>query len=150
RERSVAVVVIEKAGGRLEKSRDAVIMLAEAVIAAGPVLGWRVVHKAADKQIELAVVVVIEPDRASREPRCLQASTFRDVGKRAVAIVAIQNAVPVRSDEDVRPTIVVVIANSHTHRERAARDTGLLRDVRECAVAIILVQRIPQRLRWFV
>ena len=69
REGAVAVVVIERAGRRLEDARNAVEALSELVVAAEDVVLQRELDEAAEKQIELAVVVVVEPDGACRPVR---------------------------------------------------------------------------------
>jgi len=53
------------------------------------------IDETADEEIEAAVVVVVEPDGAGSPPGSGDASTFSDVGKGAVAIVAIENATAV-------------------------------------------------------
>src|SRR5205807_8514228 len=63
-ERAVAVVVEQKAGGRLEYSRDAIIMPSELVVAAAEARLGPIVNETAREQIQAAVVVLIDPDRA--------------------------------------------------------------------------------------
>src|SRR5215469_4581985 len=94
-ERAIAVIVIEEAGGGLKEARNAVVLLAELVVAAGVALAGAVVDETADEEIELAVVIVVEPDCAGGETRRLETGLFGDVGESAVAVVAIENAVAV-------------------------------------------------------
>ena len=63
-EGAVAVVVITGSWRWHEHPRNAVVILAQLVIAAAERGACRIIDKAAHEQIELPVVVVIEPDRA--------------------------------------------------------------------------------------
>ena len=52
------------------------------------------VDEAADEQIEAAIVVIVEPDRAGGPSRRRYARFLRHIGESAVAIVVIENASP--------------------------------------------------------
>src|SRR5207248_3132816 len=121
-ERAVAIIAIQEAGRAFEEPRDTVVMLAELILAAVAMRARPIIHKTADEQVELAVVVVVEPDRARSPARSLQAGLSRYIRECAVAIIPVQNAFAVRRHEQVGPAIVVVIAGCHTHAESSARD----------------------------
>ena len=63
-ESAIAVVVIEEAGGPFEDARDAIVVAAQFVIAALEFVRAAVIDKVAEKKIEAAIVIVIEPDAA--------------------------------------------------------------------------------------
>ena len=119
---SIAVVMEERTAQRLEDARDAVVVNVIFIDAAAQ--GFVELHKAADEEIETAIVVVVEPDGAGTPPG--QHTRFLgDVGKRAVAVVVIENVATVRGDVDVRKTIAVVIANGYSHSIAIAGYAGL-------------------------
>ena len=66
--------------------------------------------KLADKKIEAAIVVIVEPDSAGGPSRRSYPRFFGDVGKRAIAIVVIQNAAAVLGDVKVGQAIAIVIS----------------------------------------
>ena len=137
---------IQQARRRLEDARDAVEALAQLVVAAEHVARQRELDEAAEEQIEPAVVVVVEPDRARRPAGRGDARLLGDVGERAVAVVVVQRAAAVRGDEDVGVAVVVVVGDGAAHAElRAAGDAGLVGDVGERAVAVVLVERVLER-----
>ena len=145
-EGAIAVVPVQHARRRLEDARDAVEALTELVVAAEDVAGERKLHEAAQEQIELAVVVVVEPHRARRPSWRRQAGLVGDVREGAVAVVAIQRAAPVRGDENVGVAVVVVVGHRTAHAELfAAADAGRVGDVREGAIAVVAIQRVLQR-----
>ena len=123
-ERAVAVVVEEQAGGGLEDARNAVELAAQFVIAAGEVAVGAVVHEAADEEIEAAVVIEVEPDRAGGpvafEDFGAEAGLLADIGEGAVAVVVVEDRTAVGGDEEVGEAVVVVVAGGHAHAEGAA------------------------------
>src|SRR5260370_38514038 len=140
-ESSISVVVKQEAVGGFEDAGDAVIVPAQLVVPAGKLAG--VIHKAADKQIQASVVVVIKPVVARGPSGHRQAGFVRYVGERSVAIVLIQNAAAVCGHEQVGVAVVIVIAHGHAHAERRARGHArLLGDIRKSSVTIVLVQRV--------
>src|SRR2546425_3776872 len=130
-------------GAWLEDARNAVIHLAETIVAATHVLVVK--HETRDKKIELAVVVVIEPDGARRPSRRCDAGFVRDVGKRAVAVIVIENVSSITGHVQINPAITIVITRRRAHAEGAARHSGFVGNVGERAVMIIVVKRIFQR-----
>ena len=66
-------------------------------------------------QIEVSVVVEIEPDRRIGESLVRQTGFFCNVGERHVAVVAVQAVgLEFRADVDVLVSIAVVVAHGHT------------------------------------
>src|SRR5262249_54128346 len=122
-----------------------VVALFGSFIAAELVFGFIELDKAADKEIELAVVVVVEPNRARCPPGSRNSSFFRDVSECAVAVVAVENAAAVLRDVEVGKSVAVVIANGDAHAVATGGDAGLFGDVSERAIAIILVEGVAQR-----
>ena len=145
RERPVTIVVEEQTRRRLEQPRNAVVAPTELVVAAETIGRQREIDEAAQKQIELAIVVVVEPDRARGPARGLEPGPLGDVGERTVAVVVIQRALAVRRHEQIGIAVIVVVADCSAHTEGAARHARLLRDVSERSVSIVLVERVSQR-----
>ena len=93
---SVAVVVKKPTGHWFVQPRNAV---AGAVAGrTGQILGFVKVDEAADKQIEAAVVVIVEPNRARRPSWRGHTGFLGHIGESAVAIVVIQNALAILRD----------------------------------------------------
>ncbi len=104
----------------------------------------------ADEQIEPAVVVVIEPDRAGTPAWSRDTRFLRHVGEGAVAIVVIEDAASVLRNVEVWEAISVVIPHRNTHAIATPSHAGFLRHVGECAVAIVAIQRVAQGMRRLV
>jgi hypothetical protein len=147
RERAVAVVVEEQGGGGLEHSRDAVVPLAQLVVAAEDVLAEAELDEAADEEIEPPVVVIVEPHGARRPAGRGDSRLAGHIGECGVAVVAVEDAPAVRRDEEIREAVIVIVADRDAHPERAAADACFLGHVGERAVAVVSVQRVAQRLR---
>src|SRR5262249_52753548 len=144
-ERAIPVVMEQEAVGWFEDARDAIVMAAELVVAAGELA--RVIDEAADEQVQATVVVVIEPHGARSPARQAQTGFRGHISECAVAVVVIKNATTVGGDEEVGVTVVVVIAHGYAHPEGGpGADAGFLGDIGERAVAIVLVERVT---KWF-
>ena len=101
------------------------------------------------EKVQLAVIVVVEPDGAHKPSGEAGSGFFGHIGKGAVAIVVIKRIAAVRGDVNVGPAIAVVIADGNTHAERlGVSDPSLFGDVGESAVVVVVVERVPQRLLW--
>src|SRR5260370_31349376 len=100
------------------------------------------VDKAAHEQVQPAIIVIVEPDRARSPSRCRDSGLCSHVGKRAIAIVAIQNAAPVLGDVKVGKTISVTVAYRNPHPLTSTRDPSLLRNVCKPAIATISAETI--------
>ena len=116
----------EQAGRRLEDARDAVEAFAELVVAAKHVVRERELDEAAQEEIQPAVVVVVEPHGARGPSRRGDAGSVGDVGERAVAVVVIQRASPVRCHENIGIAVVVVVGDGASHPELLAAGVSVL------------------------
>src|SRR5205807_1933530 len=68
-----------------------------------------------DKQIEMAVTVVIDKGAASIPARCLlpEAGFDGHIAKGSVAVIVVEGVLPVIADEQVIVPIVVIIADTN-------------------------------------
>src|SRR5262249_23221309 len=93
-----------------------------------------------NKQVQIAVVVVIDkrgPGGPSRSPH---AGLRRDVRKRSVAVVLEKVILSQAGYKQVVKAVVVVIANGATHAPSDVPNPHLVRDVREGAVTVVVIQ----------
>ena len=81
-----------------------------------PVRGGIASSKAVARgQVEVSVVVEVEPDRRIGESLVRHTGLYCDVGERHVAVVAVQAVgLEFRADVDVFVSIAVVVAHGHT------------------------------------
>ena len=142
---AVAIVVEQPARHRVVDAWDAVVALAGLRVAAKLVLGLVEIHKPANKEVKFSVVVVVKPDGTRCPALGGQASFPGHIGKRAVAVVVVENDAVVLRHKEVGQAVAVVIAGRHTHPIPAAADAGLFGHVSECSVAIVPVKRIAER-----
>src|SRR4029077_2415760 len=96
--------------GRIN-SRHTVVPLVGCTVAAKLVLLFAKVHKAAYEQVEAAVIVVVEPNRAASPTGRADTGFLRDVGKSSVAVVVIQNASSVLGHVEIGEAVVIVVAH---------------------------------------
>ena len=146
RERAVAVVVEQLTAFPRKRLRPAVGFVLAVQRAADVGLGGPF-HVMADKQIQLAIPVIVDKSRA-RAPAARGHARFRGhVGERAISVVVVQHVVRKTRDVNVRIAVVVVIADGNPHAINAAvRYAGGLRHIRKRSVGILAVERIPARL----
>ena len=71
-ERAITIVVEKKTGTRAEHTRHAVVISADFIVATLQLFYAGVVDKVANEKIEFAIIVVVEPDSASRPTRSRQ------------------------------------------------------------------------------
>src|SRR5215471_2423976 len=109
-----------------------------------------VFDKTAHKQIEIAVIVVVEPDRAGCPARGGEARFLSYISESAIAVIPIQDTPAVGRYKDVWIAIVVIVTHGHPHSESAASHARLFRDVSKGAVPVVLAQRVPDRFRGFI
>src|ERR1700722_12378662 len=102
-----------------------------------------IIHKAAYEQVQPAIAVIIEPDRAGGPARSSHACLLSHIAECSVTVVLIEDAFSVGGDQHVGPSVVVEIAHRHAHTERAAAHSRLHRYVTERSIAVVLVQRVP-------
>src|SRR5690349_12240292 len=100
---------------RFEKTRHAVVTTLQSRIGAEWILRLVVEDEARYEQIELAVVIEIEPRRAGGPAGCGDTRFFSHVGKRAVAVVAIKNVRAVVGDVKIDITVAVEIGGGDAH-----------------------------------
>src|SRR5438094_8392031 len=101
-----------------------------------------------DKQIELAVAVVIYEGAAS-VPALAVAANAGFVGhirKRAIAVVVIKNVLAKVACEEILKAVIVVIANADALSPAGVGYASLQSNVGECAVSIILEKMRRRRL----
>jgi hypothetical protein len=143
RKSSIAIVVIENAGGGRKFFRRTIGMIVPAAI----FIVFRVpVHVAGYKKIELPVVIVIQKSGGNRPSTRRDARFGRHIREGAVAVIVIQNIFSVTGDIEIGIAIVIVIADSYTHAIvsiAGVRQAGLLGYVGEGSVFILPVQAIP-------
>ena len=120
-------------------------MGARILVAAKCVFGLREIAEAADEEIELAIVVVVEPDGATTPAGRRHAGLVRHVGESAIAIVVIENAARVLGHVQVGQAIAVVVAHRHPHPVGAAAHTGLRGDVAEGPIPVVAIEGVAQR-----
>ena len=142
-ERAVAAVVKERRALALVRLRRAVrlVLAVERAVQVGLDGPLDVVR---DEQIELAVVVVVEPQRARREPAVADAGLLRDVRERAAASVPKQPIAAERGDVDDRLAVVVEVGRRRADAVQLDVEPGPARDVgerRRCPVAVQRRQR---------
>src|SRR5207248_3046955 len=97
-ELAVAVVVEEMAGPGLEKTRDTIVTAAHPLIGTKNVQRLLVNYKARNKEIELAVIVIIKPDSAGRPAERGDACLIRHIGERTIAVIVIKNIAAITGD----------------------------------------------------
>ncbi len=67
----------------------------------------------------------------------VKAGFLGDIGKRAIAVVAIEDVLTVVADEEVVPTVVVVVTDTATLTPTGSTETGLDSDIGKSAITII-------------
>src|SRR6185369_13396460 len=144
-ERSVAIIVEQPAPRRLVCGGHAIKPVSRARVSTKLILRFVEINEAANKQIQLAVVVVVEPDGARCPAWCRDTCFLRNVGKSPVLIVAVKNASSVLSDVEIGPAVAVVVADGHAHAVSAAANSRFFGNVGESAITIVVVERIAQR-----
>ena len=88
-------------------------------------------HVARDKQIDVAIAIVVTPSRASAESAANHASFVGHVLELAVAQVVIESVAAEAGDVDILQAVVVIIGNGHSHAPTFARKSGGFCDVSE-------------------
>ena len=123
---------------------DAVIPAVD-IISAEYVQCLVIVDKAGHEQIQLAVVVIVEPDGAGGPSGCGHTGPVGNVGKSAIAVVVIKNIAPITRDVKIDPAIAVIIGSSYSHAKGATGHACFVGDIRESAIMIIVVQSVLER-----
>src|SRR5712664_1923829 len=92
----------------------------------------------------MAVAIVIDKG-ASGSPSLAgtsHAGFVAYIGKRAVAVVAIQNILAVIGDVEVDPAVIVVVTHTNALAPSGVGQPRLFRDVAEGAVMIVAIQMV--------
>src|ERR1022692_273939 len=101
-----------------------------------------------DDEVQLAVVIVVEPGGGDTEDilRLPDSGALRNVGERAVAVVVVQRIASRVAEEQIFVAVVVVVAGSHTEAESEvlAEQAGTRSDILKRAVAAIAEQAIVE------
>src|SRR5262249_36288572 len=121
-----------------------VLAITRPVLAAVHVALDRPSHAAADKQIELPIVVEIEEPCAGAPAVGGHAGARRDVGEGTVPVVVVQDVAAVLRDVEIVESVVVVVANCGAHAVGGAGDVRLLGDVGEGAVPVVAIEAAPE------
>ena len=142
-ERAIAAIAIKK----IRRGRE---FDGRAVGSPGPAAGFAVFgvpfHVPSHKEIEMAVVIVIEEARGNRPAAARHACFFGDIGKGSVAIVVVQDIFSIARHEEVSKTIVIIVSDCHTHAVIArtcSRQACGFGDVGEAAVLVLAVEPVP-------
>ena len=94
-----------------------------------------------DHQIDKAVAVVVAECGARGPAPVGNAGLCGHVGKRAIAIIAIENVAAQTGDVEIGPAVVVVIADRSAHGEAGRSQAGFCGDIGKRAVVIVVVER---------
>src|SRR6266550_781756 len=135
----------EMTGSGLEETRDTIVTAAHSLIGTKNVQRLLVSHKAQNKQIKLAIIVIVEPDGAGGPPRRGDSGFISHICERTIAVIAIKNIAAITGDIEINPTIAIVIAGGDAHPKRAAGHSGFVSHVRERAIVVVMVKSIPER-----
>src|ERR1700680_2467648 len=93
------------------------------------------------KEIQLAVIVIIEEFRGIRVHLCANASFDADIFKSAITEVAEQKRTGiVAGGEQVLTAVAVIIAPSEGDPASLLGESGLLADFAKCSVAFVVIQ----------
>ncbi len=104
------------------------------------VLG-RPFHVVADKEIEQAIAVVIEPHGRGAESFALaQAARAGHIDKRSFAGIAEQPILSDARDENVREPVVVIVTDGYAHAVTFDFQAGARGHIGEGAVAVVAVE----------
>jgi hypothetical protein len=108
---------------------------AEDIVLGGPA------NVVANKKVEKAVAIVIEPDGGCAETLLVEeARGFGDVDERALAGVPEKIALANARDEEIGEAIVVVVTDGDAHTVEFHVEAGNFGDVSEGAVAVVAVE----------
>jgi lactate dehydrogenase-like 2-hydroxyacid dehydrogenase len=149
----VAVVVEEQVGlprqaARSALHRDAAVFAGLVAAELGQVREIDL-HVAADEQIEPAVAIVVCEAAAGRPAAGSDASLLRDVGERAVAVVAIQVVAADGGDVEILTAVAIHVRRADAHAPARVADACAIRHVLELPVSEIAIERAASRV-WIV
>src|SRR2546422_2171947 len=98
----------------------------------------------ADEQVEIAIAVIVKPDRTGRPSALvLYAGLFRDIRKSTVAVIVKERGSRCSGHVQIGVTIVVIVGCRDPHSiERQAVNGGLRSDILKFSVSQIVIERI--------
>ena len=98
------------------------------------------VNVAGNKQIEIAVVVIVKKGSASGPARCADTGSLRNVRECPVAVILQQVILAQTGHEQIIKTIVVVVAGRDSHSPANVGEAGLVSDILERAVTGVSIE----------
>src|SRR6266498_792517 len=101
--------------------------------------------EARDKEIELAVVVIVEPNGAGGPAWRGHTGLLAHIRKRPISTVMIEDVSSVAGNVKILPAVAIVITRGHAHTEASPCHAGFLGDVGECSIVIIMIKRVLER-----
>ena len=146
--RTVAIIAVQRVSSSGHSDRSAFNGYASPV--AIRVLSWnrcmleREAHVIGNEQIEIPIPVVVD-ETAARPPAWRivpQSGTPGHVGKRSIAVVAVETVLPEVCAKNILESVIVVIADANRGGPARCFQTGFFRHIGECAVTIVLVKAI--------
>ena len=113
------------------------------------VVHWRPVNVVADQQVQVSVLVVVEPAGTGRPlPFVGDARRGGHVSEGAVAVVVVKDRPPVAGDVEVRIPIIVVVTHRHALGiQSGGADSSLLGDINKSPIALVAIERGTQWVR---
>ena len=104
------------------------------------------IHIATDKQIEVAVAVIIQPGDSGMEGASIVRSAhpclLGHIREGAVAVVVVEHIFAILADVEVRPAVVVEIGDGYAQAVTGSRHAGLVCNIGKSTVAVIVVKRV--------
>src|SRR5207249_5075530 len=98
-----------------------------------------IVNETANEQIQVSIVVVIEPYGAGGPAGSSYSCLFRHISKGSIMIIFVESAASVSCHEDIGPAVVVIVAHGDAHTEISAANFGFLCDICEGAVSVVFI-----------
>ena len=130
---------MKKSAGRgFVIARDAIVAPVH-IVSAEDIQRLIIINKARDKEIQLAVVVVVKPDCAGGPAGRRRAGLISDVGERRIPIVVVKNISSITCNVEIDVAITVIVSRGGSHTESAPTHTSFFSDVGERPVMIITV-----------
>ena len=142
--RAVPAVVVKNVSYRAEFARRAIHRLFDPATSLARFRSP--VEVAGYKQIQFPIVVVVKESCRYGPSACRHSRLRRNIGESAVAIVVVEDVLPIVGDINIRKTIVVVVPDSNSHsvvRVSGVLQAGLHSDVGERAVFVLTVKTVP-------
>src|SRR5205085_8688575 len=101
-------------------------------------------HIVGNEQVKVTVAIIVH-EAATGAPALLLApepGRLRNIREGAIAVIAVEEVLPVAGDEDVLKAVVVIVAYANAASPTNRVQSRFFGDVSECAVAIVLVEAI--------